>query len=200
MPRPGHVRQPSEQLQDSFQILYMNNERFSVPEEIFRPDDIGACAFSAVDVLLADRRYRYGAERPGSNHSTQYFATSRQPARHVLGKHRADRREYEVSGIQRTIVSLDLISHRKILLAVILLIYNDLVGLQNCAPSRLIAAKSKSIKALNLYCRPMKLPSLSPLTRLLGITSLRRRSMTKQGVLLAGGSLVEIGEGRRRRA
>ncbi|TCD68340.1 Actin- protein 6 [Steccherinum ochraceum] len=41
VPRPGHVRQPGEQLQESYQILYMNNERFSVPEVIFRPDDIG---------------------------------------------------------------------------------------------------------------------------------------------------------------
>ena len=39
--RPGRVRQPDENLQDSYQILYMNNERFTVPELLFRPDDIG---------------------------------------------------------------------------------------------------------------------------------------------------------------
>ena len=39
--RQGHVRQPGESVQESYQILYMNNERFSVPEILFRPDDIG---------------------------------------------------------------------------------------------------------------------------------------------------------------
>lgn len=39
--RPGRVRQPDEPQQDSYQILQMNNERFCVPEIIFRPDDIG---------------------------------------------------------------------------------------------------------------------------------------------------------------
>lgn len=28
-------------MQDSYQVLYMNNERFTVPEILFRPDDIG---------------------------------------------------------------------------------------------------------------------------------------------------------------
>lgn len=37
----GHVRTRDEKLDDSSQILYMNNERFSVPELLFRPDDIG---------------------------------------------------------------------------------------------------------------------------------------------------------------
>ncbi|KAI0079499.1 actin-like protein ARP6 [Panus rudis PR-1116 ss-1] len=41
IPRPGRVRKPDEPLDDSCQILYMNNERFSVPEVLFRPDDIG---------------------------------------------------------------------------------------------------------------------------------------------------------------
>ena len=40
--RAGRVRQRDEPVQDSYQILYMNNERFSVPELLFRPDDIGA--------------------------------------------------------------------------------------------------------------------------------------------------------------
>ncbi|GJE94184.1 actin family protein [Phanerochaete sordida] len=39
--RKGRVRQPEEILEDSHQILYMNNERFTVPEVLFRPDDIG---------------------------------------------------------------------------------------------------------------------------------------------------------------
>ncbi|KAI0688710.1 actin-like protein Arp6 [Cytidiella melzeri] len=37
----GHVRASDEILDDSRQILHMNNERFSVPELLFRPDDIG---------------------------------------------------------------------------------------------------------------------------------------------------------------
>ncbi|KAI0086978.1 actin-like protein Arp6 [Irpex rosettiformis] len=37
----GHVRTNDEILADSSQILHMNNERFSVPELLFRPDDIG---------------------------------------------------------------------------------------------------------------------------------------------------------------
>lgn len=39
--RPGRIRQPGEPPGESSQILYMNNERFTVPEIIFRPDDIG---------------------------------------------------------------------------------------------------------------------------------------------------------------
>uniref|UniRef100_A0A0W0GCX3 Actin-like protein ARP6 n=1 Tax=Moniliophthora roreri TaxID=221103 RepID=A0A0W0GCX3_MONRR len=37
----GHIRQPDDIPVDSDQVLLMNNERFSVPELIFRPDDIG---------------------------------------------------------------------------------------------------------------------------------------------------------------
>ena len=47
--RQGHVRQPDEVLQESSQILYMNNERFTVPELLFRPDDIGETTFRAGD-------------------------------------------------------------------------------------------------------------------------------------------------------
>ncbi|THU92450.1 actin-like protein ARP6 [Dendrothele bispora CBS 962.96] len=39
--RRGHVRQLTDIVSDSDQILFMNNERFTVPEIIFRPDDIG---------------------------------------------------------------------------------------------------------------------------------------------------------------
>ncbi|KAI0926977.1 hypothetical protein AcV5_007630 [Taiwanofungus camphoratus] len=39
--RPGRIRQANEHLDDTHQVLYMNNERFTVPEIIFRPDDIG---------------------------------------------------------------------------------------------------------------------------------------------------------------
>ncbi|KII90669.1 hypothetical protein PLICRDRAFT_174052 [Plicaturopsis crispa FD-325 SS-3] len=39
--RQGHVRRPDDIIADNDQILFMNNERFTVPEIIFRPDDIG---------------------------------------------------------------------------------------------------------------------------------------------------------------
>ncbi|CAA7262815.1 unnamed protein product [Cyclocybe aegerita] len=39
--RKGRVRIPEEPLAESDQILLMNNERFAVPELLFRPDDIG---------------------------------------------------------------------------------------------------------------------------------------------------------------
>ena len=38
--RSGRVRQPDD-IVDTDQILVMNNERFTVPELLFRPDDIG---------------------------------------------------------------------------------------------------------------------------------------------------------------
>ena len=37
----GRIKGPGEILSDVDQVLVMNNERFSVPELIFRPDDIG---------------------------------------------------------------------------------------------------------------------------------------------------------------
>jgi len=39
--RPGHVRQAGEKLDESSQVMYMNNERFTVPEIIYHPDNIG---------------------------------------------------------------------------------------------------------------------------------------------------------------
>lgn len=39
--RHGRVRTPGEALAETDQVLYMNNERFLVPELLFRPDDIG---------------------------------------------------------------------------------------------------------------------------------------------------------------
>ena len=38
--RNGRVRQ-ADDIVESDQILVMNNERFTVPELLFRPDDIG---------------------------------------------------------------------------------------------------------------------------------------------------------------
>ena len=39
--RQGRIKQPNEVLGGASQILHMNNERFTVPEILFRPDDIG---------------------------------------------------------------------------------------------------------------------------------------------------------------
>ncbi|KAG6856228.1 hypothetical protein H0H87_006322 [Tephrocybe sp. NHM501043] len=39
--RRGRIRQPNDIVAEADQILVMNNERFSVPELLFRPDDIG---------------------------------------------------------------------------------------------------------------------------------------------------------------
>jgi len=39
--RKGHVREENEMSTNNEQVLVMNNERFSVPEIIFRPDDLG---------------------------------------------------------------------------------------------------------------------------------------------------------------
>lgn len=39
--KQGHVRKPDDIVSDEDQVLVMNNERFVVPELIFRPDDIG---------------------------------------------------------------------------------------------------------------------------------------------------------------
>jgi len=39
--RKGRIRRPEDIVSETDQILVMNNERFTVPEIIFRPDDIG---------------------------------------------------------------------------------------------------------------------------------------------------------------
>jgi len=39
--RHGHVRLPGEELSATDQVLHMENERFTIPELLFRPDDIG---------------------------------------------------------------------------------------------------------------------------------------------------------------
>ncbi|KZP07507.1 actin-domain-containing protein [Athelia psychrophila] len=39
--RPGRIRTQDDMIAETDQILLMNNERFAVPEVLFRPDDIG---------------------------------------------------------------------------------------------------------------------------------------------------------------
>jgi len=43
--RSGYIRQPDGLPIDGEQILYMGNDRFSIPEVLFRPDQIGMTAF-----------------------------------------------------------------------------------------------------------------------------------------------------------
>lgn len=43
--RPGRIRTPGDPLGESYQTLTMNNERFTVPEILFRPTDIGKYHF-----------------------------------------------------------------------------------------------------------------------------------------------------------
>ncbi|KAJ3547053.1 hypothetical protein NMY22_g1812 [Coprinellus aureogranulatus] len=54
--KKGRIRQPGEIVTDNDQVLVMNNERFIVPELIFRPDDIGETdslrSHHAVDLRL----------------------------------------------------------------------------------------------------------------------------------------------------
>jgi hypothetical protein len=49
--RKGRIRQPEDIVTEADQILTMNNERFTVPEIIFRPDDIGKIWILAFDNL-----------------------------------------------------------------------------------------------------------------------------------------------------
>ena len=44
--RHGRLKQPDDILTDSDQLLLMENERFTVPEVLFRPSDIGAPHYS----------------------------------------------------------------------------------------------------------------------------------------------------------
>lgn len=39
--KPGRIRQPGESLREGIQTLAMNNERFTIPEILFHPTDIG---------------------------------------------------------------------------------------------------------------------------------------------------------------
>ena len=53
----GRVRQPDD-IVETDQILVMNNERFTVPELLFRPDDIGMY-LEEYDVVVIVASYRF---------------------------------------------------------------------------------------------------------------------------------------------
>ncbi|TFK90533.1 actin-like protein Arp6 [Polyporus arcularius HHB13444] len=50
--RPGRIRTPGESLGESYQTLTMNNERFTVPEILFRLDQAGLSATVAASIAL----------------------------------------------------------------------------------------------------------------------------------------------------
>ncbi|KAI0657259.1 actin-like protein Arp6 [Cubamyces menziesii] len=52
--RPGRIRRAGETLDDSRQTLVMNNERFTVPEILFHPTDIGYATVAASISLLPE--------------------------------------------------------------------------------------------------------------------------------------------------
>ena len=49
--RQGKIKEPNDIVSDTDQILVMNNERFSIPETIFRPDDIGMPPFPCISTF-----------------------------------------------------------------------------------------------------------------------------------------------------
>ncbi|KAJ6622615.1 actin family [Mycena sp. CBHHK59/15] len=51
--RRGRVRRRSEEIAPADQILYMGNERFTVPEALFRPGDIGLAQAGLAETLAA---------------------------------------------------------------------------------------------------------------------------------------------------
>ena len=89
--RPGRVRQPGEDLTDGMQILRMGNERFSVPELIFRPNDIGkrlprnsACIRCC---LLTQLNSRSRLNGPCCDRGRQCICSHGRDQRHVLGEY-----------------------------------------------------------------------------------------------------------------
>lgn len=89
--RRGRVRGPDEIMLDAYQVLYMNNERFSVPEILFRPDDIGKSAY-LLYILTLIVSPRAGAGRPPTDYRTQHLSATRGSPWNVLGQHRSRRR------------------------------------------------------------------------------------------------------------
>lgn len=79
----------------------MNNERFSVPEVIFRPDDIGMSSshLTSFYLFIKPGYHRIGPIRPGCHHRfVDLFPTSGS-SRDVLGEHRIDWWKYQISRV-----------------------------------------------------------------------------------------------------
>jgi hypothetical protein len=103
--RKGRVRVPEEDLSDSDQVLRMNNERFLVPEILFRPDDIGGYLHAAhcynPAMLTSPRTTASG--HPGSDNAI-HRALAAEIAGHVLGERRRCRRQRKVPWLPRASV------------------------------------------------------------------------------------------------
>lgn len=61
--RQGRIRRSDDIIAETDQILLMNNERFSVPEILFRPDDIGQ--FSFISITLYNYTFPSGLDQSG---------------------------------------------------------------------------------------------------------------------------------------
>lgn len=108
--RPGRVRTPNEPLQESWQILHMENERFSVPEVLFRPDDIGPYTHLLSSINTAQSQMtcvnRSGPVRASQYDSLLHLTSPRGSSRNVLGEHRSDWWIDQVPWLPGPIVSL----------------------------------------------------------------------------------------------
>lgn len=77
--RPGKLLEPGQVVKDaSWQILEMNNERFTVPELLFTPSDIGMFFFwRQMNERDSDQGpNRAGSDWFGSGYRSLYFAPS----------------------------------------------------------------------------------------------------------------------------
>jgi hypothetical protein len=103
--RKGRVRVPEEDLSDSDQVLRMNNERFLVPEILFRPDDIGGylrAAQGSNPAMLTSLRTT-ASGHPGSDNAI-HRTLAAEIAGHVLGERRRCRRQRKVPWLPRASV------------------------------------------------------------------------------------------------
>jgi len=86
--RKGRILGPDDMALDSEQVLIMKNERFSVPEIIFRPDDIGEVNLSSIRHAPRPSDFsRFAPNRTGVDNSGINIMPSRRFATYVLGEH-----------------------------------------------------------------------------------------------------------------
>lgn len=96
--RHGRVKQKDEILTDTEQVLVMNNERFAVPEVLFRPSDVGETSSVSSRLRRNDNWLRRSdAVWAVSYHLRFHILLARGRSGSVLGKYRADRRQHENS-------------------------------------------------------------------------------------------------------
>jgi len=142
--RRGRVRSQEDIITEADQILVMNNERFTVPEIIFRPDDIGRPLFQVwLESKCVD--FRFGSGRPFRNNCLVNISPPSRPARLILGQHWLDRRKYQVSWLSIKIVCITAT------LEYAMLIIFTLEGCLSCDPWLLPIAKSSSTNAMSTF-------------------------------------------------